>query len=149
MIFRKAKLIVAGAAIVAAFAAGFQVASWRADARRARELELHAAAQSAMAAQMAEAHRADQERTHVRESELAALIGAEREQTEALRREIQDRPVIRQVVRVPVAGECPAEPSVDWSVFVDAYNRAATGAAAGAPDAGDAVVPGRAADAIR
>lgn len=144
---RKARLIFRGALVVAAFGAGFQVAVWRADARLTRELEQRAKAQRSMAEQMVEAARAANERTYMRESELLTAIDGERNQSEALRREIQERPVIRQVVQVPVAGVCPAVPSVDWGVWVSAYNRAATGAPAGAANGRDATLLTHAANA--
>lgn len=146
-LFRKARFIASVALIAAAFGAGFQVATWRADARLTRELEQRAKAQRSMAEQMAEATRAANERTYMRESELLGAIDAERNYTEGLRREIQDRPVIRQTVHVPVAGVCPAVPTIELSVFVDSYNRAATGAAASPADGRDAVVLTHAANA--
>lgn len=127
---------------VAAFAAGFVVATWRDDAHAAREIAQRETAYRETVAKMVTGIIEDNARTAERENALVAVLGGSRQEAEGLRREIADRPVIRQVVSEPVAGRCAPVPSLGWSVFADLYNRAATGAPAeGAPDAGHAVVP--------
>lgn len=144
------KLRIAGVAIAIAgsFAAGFQVAAWRAGARDARELEVTNRAWQARAAEFERRIAEDNAATAAREADLLIVLEAERSQSEALRREIQDRPVIRHTVSVPVAGECLAQPVIDWGVLSRLYNAAATGSApTGATDGGNAVLPAGAADA--
>lgn len=117
------------------FGSGFLVATWRAGAHETRVVEQRDLAYRALVKKMVDDANADNERTRIRESELGAAIAAEREQSEGLRREIQDRPVIRKTVAIAVAGECPAPVAdVDWMFFAEIYNRAATGAAAGVAD---------------
>jgi hypothetical protein len=92
-------------------------------------------------------------KTMAREKELQSELTRVREESEELRHEIQNRPVIRQVVREAVVGAdgvatCPAVPSVDWRVFQDFYNRAATGGIGETPAAGgsNGTLPSDAAD---
>jgi len=135
------KAIILGLSVVAAFAAGFAVSKWRADAQRVEEIAKREAVFQEFVAETNARIAEDNARTQARESELAGALEGERQQTEGLRREIEERPVIRQVVRTAVAGECAAVPAVDWGLFAELYNRAAAGApAARAPDAGDAAV---------
>jgi len=140
------RLLAAGIGLAAAFVGGFQVATWRAEARYQKERQAAADAYYASVQQAVAETQAANERTRVREAELAGQLTMARQETEGLRREIAERPVIRQIVRQPTpAGECPAVPTVDWGVFATLYNRAASGAAAPrAADARDGAVSGNA-----
>lgn len=135
------KAIILGLSVAAAFIAGFTVATWRAAAQRVNEIERREVVFRGLVEQMNAEVAAANVRTQTREAALAAELASAQQQTEDLRREIAERPVVRQVVRTQVAGECAPVPTVDWSVFAQLYNRAATGAAApGAADDRDDVV---------
>jgi hypothetical protein len=114
------------------FVAGWKVHGWKLgyefnQAEFARQ-ENFRKAMEANAAWVAKVN----EETAAREQSLLVELEEVKHQSEELRNEIQNRPVIRQVVREAVVSAdgsavCPPTPSVDWSVFQDLYNRAATG----------------------
>lgn len=131
------RMVALGLGALAAFMAGWQVNGWRIEQRVLRQdLARESAVREAMTANakhVAAANAATQDR----ESTLLVDLETERQRARELRNEIEQRPVIRQVVKVPVAnaaGElvCPPVPTVAWGVFEQLYNAAATGEAAGA-----------------
>ena len=135
------KAIILGLSVAAAFAGGFTVATWRAGAQATDAIAQREAAYQRLVREMNEAIAADNARTQARETDLANQLADAHQQTEDLRREIAERPVVRQVVRTPVAGECAPVATVDWGVFAELYNRAAAGSPApGAADARDATL---------
>lgn len=139
------KIIAAVIGLSAAFGSGWKVATWKLESEYLdQENARITAIQMQLDAKIAEVNGINA-RTVQRESELLAAIDAEREVAEGLRDEIETRPVITETIRVPieVGGEftCPAVPTVDWRVFADAYNRAATGSAGpGTANLGDGAV---------
>ena len=124
MISPKLLAIVFGA--VAAFASGFQVATWRERAHEERDQERMDAAYRAQVDAMVKQIDAENAASAARETVLTLSIDSAKRDSESLRHEIENRPVIRQIVETPVNGQCPAVPAVDWRVFQHEFDCAAT-----------------------
>ena len=128
------KLMLGVFAIGAAFAAGWKTNGWRLESRyQAEEIARQQSITQAMIAQRAYV---DQINAESQEREAGLLAARERDEgfIRELQNEIDERPVIRETVRVPIvtesgAIECPSVATVDWGVFQTLYNSAATGPA--------------------
>lgn len=150
---RKAKLLLALGSVAAAFAAGWMAQGWRLNEKQARyELAMQESVRSAMIAQATYIERVNTE-SAARETDLLEAQDADREFIQELRDAIETRPIITEVVERPIVidgvAECPAVPVINWLLFQDAYNAAATGAPVADPAGGsDALVrPSTVADA--
>jgi hypothetical protein len=118
-----------------AFIMGWQVHGWKLGYEyNQAEFARQESFREAMEANAAWVAKVNNE-TQLHEQDLQRELALARQQSEELRYAIENRPVVREVVREAVVGEdgiavCPPVPSVDWSVFQDLYNRAATGSSA-------------------
>lgn len=116
------KTIVGAVAIIGAFTGGFRVATWRDEAKDARHEEQIIGAykdQVQLAIDRANAAIAASEK---REAELTAGISTAKQDSEALRHDLDARPV---VTRTTATAQCPSVAAVDWRVFQRGFDCAA------------------------